>query len=150
MITEIGLPNTVPPKSSTAICAAVTDPCPVGVEAGPFMSVSTPILTKLSDIWAKAAGGDKRPAIAKPSKNNRLKDIIYSSPSIGRIGYLLLLGPGSFVRFFAHPTDPRQRSRRPNEILAFHNQRLANRRRGASRRGNSRAAQRDCDVHFHS
>ena len=29
--TAIGLPGTVPPKSSTAICAAATDPAPVGV-----------------------------------------------------------------------------------------------------------------------
>ena len=30
----IGLPSTLPPKSSIAICAAVTEPWPVGVEAG--------------------------------------------------------------------------------------------------------------------
>jgi hypothetical protein len=54
-ITLIGLPKTVPPKSSTAICAAVTEPWPVGVEAGPFMSVSTPILTTSSETWASAA-----------------------------------------------------------------------------------------------
>ena len=52
----IGLPSTLPPKSSTAICAAVTEPWPVGVEAGPFMSVSTPILTTSSDTCASAAG----------------------------------------------------------------------------------------------
>ena len=53
-ITTTGLPKTVPPKSSTAICAAVTDPCPVGVDAGPFMSVSTPIFTTSSEICALA------------------------------------------------------------------------------------------------
>src|ERR1700749_215900 len=50
----IGLPSTVPPKSSIAICAAVTEPWPVGAEAGPFMSVSTPILTTSSDTCASA------------------------------------------------------------------------------------------------
>src|SRR5881227_1729276 len=50
----IGLPRTLPPKSSTAIWAAVTEPCPVGVEAGPVMSVSTPILTIPSEICAEA------------------------------------------------------------------------------------------------
>ena len=53
-ITLIGLPSTLPPKSSTAICAAVTEPWPVGVEAGPFMSVSTPILTTSSETCACA------------------------------------------------------------------------------------------------
>src|SRR5580693_8632493 len=55
MITLIGLPSTLPPKSSTAICAAVTEPWPVGVDAGPFMSVRTPILTASSEICARAA-----------------------------------------------------------------------------------------------
>src|SRR6202035_2383742 len=57
-----GLPSTLPPKSSTAICAAVTEPWPVGVEAGPFMSVSTPILTKSSETCASAAGDDNAAA----------------------------------------------------------------------------------------
>src|SRR4249919_1619629 len=52
----IGLPSTLPPKSSIAICAAVTEPWPVGVDAGPFMSVSTPILTTSSETCARAAG----------------------------------------------------------------------------------------------
>src|SRR3954464_12442159 len=54
----MGLPSTWPPKSSTAICAAVTEPCPVGVEAGPLRSVRTPILTTLSEIGAPA-GAEK-------------------------------------------------------------------------------------------
>src|SRR5947199_4339848 len=53
-MTLTGLPRTLPPKSSTAICAAVTEPCPVGVDAGPVMSVSTPILTTSSEICAEA------------------------------------------------------------------------------------------------
>ena len=57
-MTEIGLPKTLPPKSSTAICAAVTEPWPVGVDAGPDMSVSTPILTTSSEIWAEAPVDD--------------------------------------------------------------------------------------------
>ena len=42
-MTVIGLPKTLPPKSSTAICAAVTEPGPVAVAAGPDKSVKTPI-----------------------------------------------------------------------------------------------------------
>src|ERR1019366_6613546 len=62
MMTLIGLPSTLPPKSSTAICAAVTEPWPVGVDAGPFMSVRTPILTMSSETWASADGDDKTAA----------------------------------------------------------------------------------------
>src|SRR5215831_14871262 len=54
-ITLIGLPKTLPPKSATAICAAVTEPWPVGVDPGPLMSVSTPILTTSSETCASAA-----------------------------------------------------------------------------------------------
>src|SRR5215813_5432258 len=54
-ITLIGLPKTLPPKSSTAICAAVTEPWPVGVDPGPLMSVSTPSLTTSSETCASAA-----------------------------------------------------------------------------------------------
>ncbi len=55
MITLIGLPSTLPRKSSTAICAAVTEPWPDGVDAGPFMSVTTPIFTTSSETCAEAA-----------------------------------------------------------------------------------------------
>src|SRR5712692_4352600 len=44
MIT-IGLPRTLPPKSSAAICAAMTDPGPARSEYAPVMSVSTATLT---------------------------------------------------------------------------------------------------------
>src|SRR5262249_39651897 len=47
-----------------AICAAVTEPWPVGVDAGPFMSVRTPILTTSSETWA-SAGGEERMAAAQ-------------------------------------------------------------------------------------
>src|SRR3954447_26865889 len=75
-MTLIGLPSTLPPKSSTAICAAVTEPCPVGVDAGPFMSVSTPILTTSSDIWACAAGDHSSSAAHAPSTARFLADIM--------------------------------------------------------------------------
>ena len=45
-----GLPKTLPPKSSTAICAAAIDPGPVAVAAGPDTSVNTPIFTTSSEI----------------------------------------------------------------------------------------------------
>src|ERR1700710_865051 len=64
-MTPIGLPKTLPPKSSPAICAAVTEPWPDGVDAGPFMSVSTPILTTSSDTCAEAA--DDSSASARPA-----------------------------------------------------------------------------------
>src|SRR3954465_2936723 len=54
MMMLIGLPKTLPPKSSIAICAAVTEPWPDGVDAGPFMSVRTPILTTSSETCAEA------------------------------------------------------------------------------------------------
>src|SRR5450755_4300314 len=73
-ITVIGLPSTVPPKSSTAICAAVTEPCPVGVDAGPFMSVRTPILTMSSEIWAHAPGdASMAKANANAASTDRLR-----------------------------------------------------------------------------
>src|SRR6478735_4236764 len=71
----IGLPSTLPPKSSTAICAAVTEPWPVGVEAGPFMSVRTPILTTSSEIWASAVWDDKAAAMNAASTDSFLAEI---------------------------------------------------------------------------
>src|SRR5882724_6918143 len=82
MITLIGLPCTVPPKSSTAICAAVTEPWPVGVDAGPFMSVRTPILTKSSEICARA-GDASAAAASSPSANPRLAEIKAVLPPFG-------------------------------------------------------------------
>src|ERR1700748_1931478 len=79
MMTLIGLPATLPPKSSTAICAAVTEPWPVGVEAGPFMSVRTPILTTLSDTCACAADGDSA-AIAHATDSDSFLASIWSPP----------------------------------------------------------------------
>src|SRR3569833_1987016 len=92
MMTLIGLPRTLPPKSSTAICAAVTEPWPVGVEAGPFMSVSTPILTtssescasasdKGSSTAASAARIDKRMIESKPSS----RGTIAAAPFLDRL-----------------------------------------------------------------
>src|SRR5450432_2145447 len=75
MMTLIGLTSTLPPKSSTAICAAVTEPWPVGVDAGPFMSVRTPILTTSSETWASAGGVD-RAAAAKAASTDSLTAIV--------------------------------------------------------------------------
>ncbi len=75
----IGLPSTVPPKSSIAICAAVTEPWPVGAEAGPFMSVSTPILTMSSDTCA----------IAAPDSSAAVKAAATGSPNLA--GFTLVL-----------------------------------------------------------
>src|SRR5437667_9596646 len=73
----IGLPSTLPPKSSIAICAAVTEPWPVGVAAGPFMSVSTPILTTSSEICASAAVDASIAAAHAPNKNIFLANISF-------------------------------------------------------------------------
>ncbi len=57
-ITSIGFPNTLPPKSSTAILTAVTAPSPDSWENWPYMSVITPIYTTSSEIaavWAPAS-----------------------------------------------------------------------------------------------
>src|SRR5260221_14678482 len=75
MIRLIGLSSTLPPKSSIAICAAVTEPWPVGVDAGPFMSVRTPILTTSSEIWAWAADDDDIAAANAASANIFLAEI---------------------------------------------------------------------------
>ena len=75
----IGLPSTLPPKSSIAICVAVTEPWPVGVEAGPFMSVSTPILTTSSETCASAADDANIAAAHAPSLNMFLTNILFPS-----------------------------------------------------------------------
>src|SRR5258705_7371397 len=85
----IGLPSTLPPKSSIAICAAVTEPWPVGVDAGPFMSVSTPILTTSSEIWARAAC-DRAAAASAASTDIFLAEIKTVLPlSFGTLAVLL-------------------------------------------------------------
>src|SRR5258708_8850515 len=101
----IGLPSTVPPKSSIAICAAVTEPWPVGVDAGPFMSVSTPILTTSSDTCAEAADEASIAAVRAPSENpsenrfleNRFLPNILSPPvTAGALAVIAL--PHGFYR----------------------------------------------------
>src|SRR6266567_9144845 len=90
MIRLIGLPSTLPPKSSTAICAAVTEPWPVGVDAGPFMSVRTPILTTSSEIWACAACDDRTAAANAPSTDIFLAELTGVLPlSLGTLAVLL-------------------------------------------------------------
>src|SRR5438270_10732120 len=85
-MTLIGLPSTVLPKSSIAICADVTEPWPVGVDAGPFMSVSTPILTTSSEIWAWARVDASIAAASVPRIERFLAYIAYSSRYLRRIG----------------------------------------------------------------
>jgi len=59
---------------------AVTEPWPVGVDAGPFISVRTPILTTSSETWARAAGEANIMAANTPSRDIFLASI--SSPSV--------------------------------------------------------------------
>jgi hypothetical protein len=63
-----------------AICAAVTEPRPVGVDAGPFMSVSTPILTTSSDTCASADADDSTTAANAPSMDIVLAEITLVLP----------------------------------------------------------------------
>src|SRR2546423_5844823 len=81
----IGLPSTLPPKSSTAICAAVTEPWPVGVDAGPFISVRTPILTTSSEICASAAVDASIAAASAPNLARFLANILSSPLSLGTL-----------------------------------------------------------------
>src|SRR3954468_3965493 len=97
MMTLIGLPSTLPPKSSTAICAAVTEPCPVGVEAGPFMSVSTPILTTSSDICASAPDHGNSAAASAVSTDKRMVEITPSSRNIAAALFLERLRSRPFL-----------------------------------------------------
>src|SRR4051812_31504061 len=86
----MGLPRTLPPKSSTAICAAVTEPWPVGVEAGPFMSVRTPILTTSSETCPSAAGADNITDAAAASMDSLEAEITkYPPVSSGALAGLL-------------------------------------------------------------
>src|SRR3954454_3622450 len=84
-MTLIGLPNTLPPKSSIAICAAVTEPWPVGVEAGPFMSVSAPILTSSSDTGASTAVDTSIAAAPSAAADNLLENIPFPPWSTGAL-----------------------------------------------------------------
>src|SRR5258707_13867025 len=92
----IGLPSTLPPKSSIAICPAGTEPWPVGVEAGPFMSVSTPILTTSSEIWASAEGEGNAAAAKAASTNIFLTEITGVLPF--PFGALAILLTGSVTQ----------------------------------------------------
>src|SRR5438128_794548 len=66
----IGLPSTLPPKSSIAICAAVAEPWPVGGDAGPVLSGVAPVgpveLTLFEALRCMAA--DMPPLEAHPRR----------------------------------------------------------------------------------
>src|SRR5262245_26434144 len=81
----IGLPSTLPPKSSIAICADVTEPWPVGVDAGPFMSVRTPILTTSSESCASAAVDASSATARIPSLDSFPANIVFP-PWSRRVG----------------------------------------------------------------
>src|SRR5260221_1151765 len=116
MIRLIGLSSTLPPKSSIAICAAVTEPWPVGVDAGPFMSVSTPILTTSSDTCADAADEASIAAASapseKPSENRFLANILSPPVTTGALAIIACTGAlGSRPDWFLLQlfSGPRQR-----------------------------------------
>src|SRR3954452_25422777 len=109
-MTLIGLPSPLPPKSSSAICAAVTDPCPVGVDAGPFMSVSTPILTTPSDTCASAGVDSNRVATTAGVKN--VLTGICTSRLYGALAFFAA-GAGLLPAFFFDYSWARVNSVRP-------------------------------------
>src|SRR6516162_4823102 len=88
------LPSTFPPKSSTAICAAATEPGPLRSEYRPVISVSTPILTTSSDTCAPA------------------NDVVTKSAATLEIARTKYLGFMSFLPFdepdLANPRKPRR------------------------------------------
>src|SRR3954454_14164179 len=98
----IGLPSTLPPKSSIAICAAVTEPWPVGVDAGPFMSVRTPILTTLSDTCASAAGEASVAAVSAPNMDRLRTNIPRFSLCIGTLAAGVVFWAGGGLANWSH------------------------------------------------
>src|SRR3954452_12969322 len=115
-MTEIGLPKTLPPKSSIAICAAVTEPWPVGVEAGPFMSVRTPILTTSSDTCASAAVDASIAAASAPNIDKLLGNIPSSPCGIGTLAVVSAGGCGRQLVSFATKLDRRQLGRKEGAV----------------------------------
>src|SRR5215470_10604383 len=89
----MGLPRTLPPKSSTAIFAAVTEPWPVGVDPGPLMSVSTPILTTSSETCASAAVEVSIARANAASRGKYLLSIRYPPVAVRRNGRYDAPGP---------------------------------------------------------
>jgi hypothetical protein len=84
----------------------------VGVDAGPFMSVSTPILTTSSEIWASADGDDNIAAAHAASADIFLAEITGGLPLLSGALALLLdrelkLSRQTFLQSFR---SPRQRS----------------------------------------
>src|SRR5215471_170719 len=69
--TRIFRPSTSPPKSSTAISAATTEPAPEDGAYKPLISVSTPILIAGSRCCARAASGRATAAPPRSAMNSR-------------------------------------------------------------------------------
>src|ERR1700747_1661315 len=92
----IGFPSTLPPQSPLALGVAVTEPWPVGVEAGPFVSVRTPILTTSSEICASAALEASMAAASVASGGRHLRSIRSppSYPMVTAAHWPLLFLPG--------------------------------------------------------
>src|SRR5260370_427076 len=111
-MTLIGLPSPLRPKSSTAIWAAVTEPWPVGVDAGPFMSVRTPILTTSSDTCADAADEASIAAASTANVNRFLANILSPPVTTGALAIIACTGAlGSRPDWFLLQlfSGPRQR-----------------------------------------
>src|SRR5258708_38924687 len=71
----IGLPSTLPPKSSAAIWAAMTEPGPARSEYAPVMSVSAPTFTTPSEICATAEPAAQQASAAARAARDRFRSI---------------------------------------------------------------------------
>src|SRR5437764_8982471 len=75
-MTSIGLLRTLPPKSSTAMRTAMTDPAPERSASAPPMSVSTPMRTTSPDtVPCAAARSDTEQRAVASATRKHLGDI---------------------------------------------------------------------------
>src|SRR6516164_3451359 len=108
------LPITFPPKSSTAICAAATEPRPLRSEYRPVISVSTPILTTPSDTCAPANDVVTNSAAALEIARTRYLAFINSShlTSLVLLSVTMQLGSNS-CELVAHAIWTQERAAEP-------------------------------------
>src|SRR6516165_2245617 len=103
--TSIGLPSTWPPKSFTAIFTARTAPGPAISDRNPVMSVSTPIFTTPSDIWAAVSVVEQaRPTHAIAAAESETFEILIAVPFAGLLRHV---ETGGEIRFQLRDPPPR-------------------------------------------
>ena len=82
---SIGAPRTLPPKSSTAIFTATSEPSPEKSEYTPLKSVRTPSFTTRSEIFCAKApvAANPRSRVAKNRRCTTFCELILSPPRMG-------------------------------------------------------------------